>query len=199
MTAAHAETVEAFLAAERIDPADIAIVGFHGQTVLHKPAARLTVQIGDGAALGAPHRTAGGLRLPRRRRRRRRAGRAAGAGVPSGAGARARARAPDRGAQCRAASPISPSSTGAIRSPATPGRATRCSTISCARAPAPARPRRRRGGARPRARGFHRARAGAGVLRAAVPEIARPQCLRLRQYRACRISPWPTARRRWPR
>ncbi len=27
------------------------MVGFHGQTVLHRPAARLTVQIGDGAAL----------------------------------------------------------------------------------------------------------------------------------------------------
>ena len=51
VTAAHAETVEAFLEAEQIDPADIAVVGFHGQTVLHRPAARLTVQIGDGAAL----------------------------------------------------------------------------------------------------------------------------------------------------
>ena len=27
------------------------MVGFHGQTILHRPAARLTVQIGDGAAL----------------------------------------------------------------------------------------------------------------------------------------------------
>jgi anhydro-N-acetylmuramic acid kinase len=51
VTRAHAETVEAFLADNRIDPAGIAAVGFHGQTVLHKPAARLTVQIGDGPAL----------------------------------------------------------------------------------------------------------------------------------------------------
>jgi anhydro-N-acetylmuramic acid kinase len=51
VTAAHAETVERFLADERIDRAGIAIVGFHGQTVLHKPSARLTVQIGDGQAL----------------------------------------------------------------------------------------------------------------------------------------------------
>jgi len=51
VTAVHAETVEAFLAAEHIDPAAVAVVGFHGQTVLHKPAARLTVQIGDGMAL----------------------------------------------------------------------------------------------------------------------------------------------------
>jgi anhydro-N-acetylmuramic acid kinase len=51
VTRVHAETVEAFLATEHIDKASVAIVGFHGQTVLHKPAARLTVQIGDGAAL----------------------------------------------------------------------------------------------------------------------------------------------------
>lgn len=51
VTAVHAETIEAFLDAEHIDPAAVAIVRFHGQTVLHKPVARLTVQIGDGAAL----------------------------------------------------------------------------------------------------------------------------------------------------
>jgi len=51
VTSVHAVTVENFLAAERIDKAGIAVVGFHGQTVLHRPEARLTVQIGDGAAL----------------------------------------------------------------------------------------------------------------------------------------------------
>jgi anhydro-N-acetylmuramic acid kinase len=51
VTAVHAETVEHFLAVEQIDKSSIAAVGFHGQTVLHKPAARLTVQLGDGAAL----------------------------------------------------------------------------------------------------------------------------------------------------
>ena len=51
VTRVHAETVEAFLDTEHIDKSDVAIVGFHGQTVLHRPAARLTVQIGDGAAL----------------------------------------------------------------------------------------------------------------------------------------------------
>jgi anhydro-N-acetylmuramic acid kinase len=51
VTRVHAETVEAFLDTEQIARSEIAIVGFHGQTVLHKPAARLTVQIGDGAAL----------------------------------------------------------------------------------------------------------------------------------------------------
>lgn len=47
--AAHAEAAEALLAepgAERP-----ALVGFHGQTVLHRPERRLTVQLGDGAAL----------------------------------------------------------------------------------------------------------------------------------------------------
>ena len=51
VTRVHAETVEAFLDSEGIARSDVAIVGFHGQTVLHRPAARLTVQIGDGAAL----------------------------------------------------------------------------------------------------------------------------------------------------
>jgi anhydro-N-acetylmuramic acid kinase len=51
VTRVHAETVEGFLAAEGIDKSTVAVVGFHGQTVLHKPAVRLTVQLGDGAAL----------------------------------------------------------------------------------------------------------------------------------------------------
>ncbi len=53
VTRAHAEAVESFLATEHVDAAAVAIVGFHGQTVLHKPAARLTVQIGDGGRLAA--------------------------------------------------------------------------------------------------------------------------------------------------
>lgn len=53
VTAAHAEAVEAFCSERAIDPASIDVVGFHGQTVLHRPARRLTVQIGDGAALAA--------------------------------------------------------------------------------------------------------------------------------------------------
>ncbi len=40
-----------FSTPRRSTSAIVAIVGFHGQTVLHKPAERLTVQIGDGAAL----------------------------------------------------------------------------------------------------------------------------------------------------
>jgi anhydro-N-acetylmuramic acid kinase len=51
VTQAHAEAVEDFLRAHAIARGDIAVVGFHGQTVLHRPERRLTVQIGDGAAL----------------------------------------------------------------------------------------------------------------------------------------------------
>jgi anhydro-N-acetylmuramic acid kinase len=50
---AHAEAVETFLAGNGIKPADVTVVGFHGQTVLHRPKLRLTVQLGDGAALAA--------------------------------------------------------------------------------------------------------------------------------------------------
>jgi anhydro-N-acetylmuramic acid kinase len=51
VTVAHAEAVAAFSAQNRIANQEIDIVGFHGQTVLHRPERRLTVQIGDGAAL----------------------------------------------------------------------------------------------------------------------------------------------------
>ena len=51
VTAAHAEALAAFTSQYRIAPEDIDIVGFHGQTVLHRPAQRLTVQIGDAVAL----------------------------------------------------------------------------------------------------------------------------------------------------
>jgi anhydro-N-acetylmuramic acid kinase len=41
----------AFLAAGSIHRATVDLIGFHGQTVLHRPGRRLTVQIGDGKAL----------------------------------------------------------------------------------------------------------------------------------------------------
>jgi len=53
VTQRHAEAVEAFLAQNNLSPASIDVVGFHGQTVFHKPEAKLTVQIGDGEALSA--------------------------------------------------------------------------------------------------------------------------------------------------
>jgi anhydro-N-acetylmuramic acid kinase len=51
VTLAHAEAVASFTAQNRISAQDIDIVGFHGQTVLHRPERRLTVQIGDALAL----------------------------------------------------------------------------------------------------------------------------------------------------
>jgi anhydro-N-acetylmuramic acid kinase len=51
LTRAHAEAVRSFCKEQGLDLASIDLVGFHGQTVLHRPKAGLTVQIGDGQAL----------------------------------------------------------------------------------------------------------------------------------------------------
>ncbi|MDB5486226.1 MAG: hypothetical protein JWR29_2130 [Tardiphaga sp.] len=51
VTIAHAEAVAHFLDQNHLPHETIDIVGFHGQTVLHRPAQRLTIQIGDGRAL----------------------------------------------------------------------------------------------------------------------------------------------------
>src|SRR5215475_10829187 len=51
VTLAHAEAVATFNAQNRITAEAIDIVGFHGQTVLHRPDRKLTVQIGDAKAL----------------------------------------------------------------------------------------------------------------------------------------------------
>jgi anhydro-N-acetylmuramic acid kinase len=51
VTRVHGLAVQAFLSAQSLRPTDIAVVGFHGQTVLHRPDKQLTVQIGDGTTL----------------------------------------------------------------------------------------------------------------------------------------------------
>src|SRR5579864_6969106 len=51
VTVAHAEAVATFTSHNRIAAQEIDIVGCHGQTVLHRPERRLTVQIGDAPAL----------------------------------------------------------------------------------------------------------------------------------------------------
>ncbi len=51
LTLLHAVAVQDFLFAHGLSPADIDVIGFHGQTVLHRPDAALTVQVGDGALL----------------------------------------------------------------------------------------------------------------------------------------------------
>jgi len=53
ITDAHAEAVESFCARAGINLADVDVVGFHGQTVFHDPAAGITCQLGDGARLAA--------------------------------------------------------------------------------------------------------------------------------------------------
>lgn len=50
-TVLHASAVNTFVAVNEIDRATIDVVAFHGQTVLHRPKDKLTVQLGDGAAL----------------------------------------------------------------------------------------------------------------------------------------------------
>lgn len=51
ITARHSRCVKEFATAHGLDLAGIDIVGFHGQTVAHKPDQGFTVQLGDGRAL----------------------------------------------------------------------------------------------------------------------------------------------------
>jgi anhydro-N-acetylmuramic acid kinase len=47
----HALAVESFCEDLALTPSEIDLIGFHGQTVLHRPDRRLTVQLGDGSLL----------------------------------------------------------------------------------------------------------------------------------------------------
>ncbi|MFD1197330.1 anhydro-N-acetylmuramic acid kinase [Brucella gallinifaecis] len=47
----HAIVLQDFLFQHCLKPEEIDVIGFHGQTVLHRPFEGLTVQIGDGALL----------------------------------------------------------------------------------------------------------------------------------------------------
>ncbi|MET0172093.1 MAG: anhydro-N-acetylmuramic acid kinase [Agrobacterium vaccinii] len=51
LTLAHAAAVKSFLHRHGLSAQDIDVIGFHGQTVLHRPNDALTVQIGDGPLL----------------------------------------------------------------------------------------------------------------------------------------------------
>ncbi len=51
ITQAHIRAVQNFLQSHGLKSADVDVIGFHGQTVIHKPDERFTVQIGDGAKL----------------------------------------------------------------------------------------------------------------------------------------------------
>ncbi len=51
LTERHARAAMALMAKADLRPADIAVIGFHGQTIFHDPANHVTRQIGDGALL----------------------------------------------------------------------------------------------------------------------------------------------------
>src|SRR5690606_35281214 len=56
LTERHAEAVSGFLSGNAIDPGEVRVIGFHGQTVLHRAASAggtppMTVQLGDGPHL----------------------------------------------------------------------------------------------------------------------------------------------------
>ena len=51
ITQRHCQAVEQFLKENLIHRATIDVIGFHGQTVLHRPEIGLTVQLGDGNRL----------------------------------------------------------------------------------------------------------------------------------------------------
>ncbi|MDZ4867560.1 MAG: anhydro-N-acetylmuramic acid kinase [Alphaproteobacteria bacterium] len=51
LTQAHARAVTALLMEAGLTPNDIDVVGFHGQTLVHRPQHRMTLQIGSGPRL----------------------------------------------------------------------------------------------------------------------------------------------------
>jgi len=51
ITLAHAEAVRELI--RKSGETDVDLIGFHGQTILHRPARRWTEQIGDGALLAS--------------------------------------------------------------------------------------------------------------------------------------------------
>lgn len=51
LTRRHADAVSRLLAESGLAPAQVGVVGFHGQTIAHDPARRMTLQLGDGALL----------------------------------------------------------------------------------------------------------------------------------------------------
>lgn len=51
LTERHAEAVLRFMGDHALQPSAVDVIGFHGQTVLHRPEQRLTIQLGDGPLL----------------------------------------------------------------------------------------------------------------------------------------------------
>ena len=53
LTIAHAEAVHKLLKEHKINPEEVDLIGFHGQTISHAPDEGYTCQIGDGALLAS--------------------------------------------------------------------------------------------------------------------------------------------------
>lgn len=51
ITLKHADAVKTLLTQAGLTKRDVRVIGFHGQTVMHRPAERITWQIGNGALL----------------------------------------------------------------------------------------------------------------------------------------------------
>lgn len=56
LTTLHADAVKQLLKETNMKPREIGIIGFHGQTVMHRPKEGITWQIGNGAQLAAQTR-----------------------------------------------------------------------------------------------------------------------------------------------
>lgn len=53
VTEVHIEAIDTLLRRDHIARSAVDVIGFHGQTILHRPERALTVQIGDGAELAS--------------------------------------------------------------------------------------------------------------------------------------------------
>jgi anhydro-N-acetylmuramic acid kinase len=51
LTSLHADVLQRFMTEHAINPSSINLVGFHGQTIWHRPDAGETIQLGDGQQL----------------------------------------------------------------------------------------------------------------------------------------------------
>lgn len=52
-TELHAQVVQELLQQQNLCPTDIDVIGYHGQTVFHRPEKKQSIQLGDGALLAA--------------------------------------------------------------------------------------------------------------------------------------------------